>query len=59
MQLNLVYACRCTFTLNLESSYHNSDEEFRTCCAHSLLAGEAGHPARRPLSVTYCTEGGG
>lgn len=59
MQRSLTYACGCTFTPNLESSYHSPDEEFRTFCAHSLLAREAGHPARRPFSGTSSTDGRG
>jgi len=58
MQLSLDYACGCTFTLQLESSSLSPDGELRACWAHRLSAEEAGPLARRPLSLTYCTEGG-
>jgi len=58
MQLTLVYTCGCTFILPLKSSSLSPDGELRACSAHRLSAEEAGPLARRPLSVTYCTEGG-
>jgi hypothetical protein len=56
MQLSLVYACGCT--LPLEPSSLSPDGELRVCCAHRRSTEEAGPLARRPLAVTYCTEGG-
>jgi hypothetical protein len=59
MWLNLACACGCAFTLDLEPWRRSPEGEFPACPAHSRLTGEAGHPARRPLSVTYHEEGGG
>lgn len=59
MRLSLGYACECTFTLHLEPWCPSPEGELHACHAHEPPVGEAGHPARRPLSVTYCTEGGG
>ena len=59
MRLSLACACGCTFTLNLEPWCRSPEGELRACPGHSRLTGEAGDPARRPLSVTYYEEGGG
>ncbi|HSD50917.1 MAG TPA: hypothetical protein VLG48_05860 [Candidatus Methylomirabilis sp.] len=59
MRLSLGYACGCTFTLQLEPWCHSPEGELHACHAHGHPVGEAGHQARRPLSVTYSTEGGG
>ncbi len=59
MRLSLACICGCTFTLDLEPWGRNQEGEFRACPAHNRLTGEAGDPARRPLSMTYHEEGGG
>ncbi len=58
MRLRLAYACGCFFTLDLDRWVQNPDGELRACHAHGHPAGEAGHPARWPVSLTYHEEGG-
>ncbi len=58
MRVNLAYDCGCCFTLDLGPWSQRPDGELRACHAHNRPAGEAGHPARRPVSLTYHEEGG-
>ena len=59
MRVDLTYECGCFFTLGLEPWRQRPEGELRACHVHRRSAGEAGHPARRPLSLTYHEEGGG
>lgn len=59
MRVNFTYECGCLVTLDLDPGGNTPDRELRPCHAHGLLAARAGHPPRRPLSVTYDEEGGG
>ena len=59
MRANMTSARGCFLILNFESWSHTPGGELRVCHAHGNPAGEAGHPARRPLSLTYHKEGGG
>ena len=45
--------------LNFKPWSHTPDGKPQLCHAHGHPAGEAGHPARRPLSLTYHEEGRG
>jgi hypothetical protein len=59
MRANMTSARGCFRILNSESWSHTPDGELQVYDAHGHTAGEAGHPARRPLSLTYHKEGGG
>ncbi len=59
MRVDLAYDCGCGFTLDLEAWGNTPDGELQACHVHRRPAGEAGQPARRPLSLTYHEEGPG
>jgi hypothetical protein len=59
MRVKVTYECGCSSTLALESWSIMPDGELRACHVHGHPAGPVGHPARRPLSLTYHEEGGG